>query len=92
MDVSTRIPRRPATRLDVQRHYLEDKRASYAHLEANAHTRESRGNREGRLTAALRSIRASVANLLIAVSDKIRPQPISDAGSVTGRDAESSRA
>lgn len=76
MDIATRNPRHPATRLDVQRHHLEDQRASHAHMEVNAHALEVRGNREGHLTVTLRSIRASIANLLIAAGERISQKPI----------------
>jgi hypothetical protein len=50
----------PASRLDVQRHYLEDKRAGYAFMNP-----DPRDNRENRFSLALRALGEFVVNLTV---------------------------
>ncbi len=83
MNALERNPVRPATRLDVQRHYLEEKRASYAYLDINAPAHEVQGDREGRLAVTLRFTRNSIANLLIAAGERIVQKPISEPADTT---------
>ena len=54
-------PPYPATRLDVQRHYLEDKRAGYAFM--NPDPRDDRGTS---LAQAFQAIRQFVARTIVA--------------------------
>ncbi len=84
MDAASRNPRCPATRLDVQRHHLEEIRTSHARKNVDA-----RGDRENHHLTTMRAIRTSVATLLLA---KGRPthreqvaglEPISESANTT---------
>lgn len=59
--------------MDVQRHRLEDTRASYLQLQVAA-----RGERKNRLAAPLRSLRVFVANMLIAAGGYLHQQPAAE--------------
>ncbi len=76
MNAMTRNPLRPATRLDVQRHSLEDKCASYTRMDAIVRTIDARGDRDSRLVVIFQSFRASIANLLIATGERIAQKSV----------------
>lgn len=63
-------PHPPPSRLEVERHRLEDTRANYRQMAIG-----TRGHREHRLAAPLRSIRVAVATLLIAAGQRLHQQP-----------------
>ena len=63
-------PHRPPSRLEVERHRLEDSRANYRQMAI-----DTRGHRESRLAAPLRSIRVTVATLLIAAGQRLQQEP-----------------
>ncbi len=71
MDAASRNTRRPATRLDVQRHHLEDIRTRYARQNVDA-----RGDRENHLLATIRAIRMSVVNLLVSEGRRTHQEPV----------------
>lgn len=63
-------PHRPPSRMEVERHRLEDTRANYLRMEI-----DTRGNQESRLAAPRRSIRLAVATLLIAAGQRLHQEP-----------------
>ncbi|MBA2470446.1 MAG: hypothetical protein H0V37_13660 [Chloroflexia bacterium] len=77
--------RRQASRMDVQRHRLEDKRRDYMHTDVGAQKFKARIDRKSHPRAIVRSVRASFANALIAAGERIGQKPAAEPEPVPSR-------
>lgn len=80
MFFESQCPSYPGSRLDVQRHYLEDKRAGYAFM--NPDPQDERGNR---ILQGLRGLRAFIANTIVAERRWSRRPIVAVTESMAGR-------
>lgn len=71
-------PRRPASRMDIERHRLVDKRASYVRTEADGRKFGVGVERKSYVMTLVQSFRVSVANMLIAAGKRIYQNPAAE--------------
>ena len=76
MDMSSHSPI-PASRLDVQRHYLEDKRAAHAHIPFDAPGLKTRSDQQRARLVPLRTVWAFIRSMLVSVGERMDRRPAS---------------
>lgn len=76
MDLSSYSPT-PANRLDVQRHYLEDKRASHAHIPLDAPGVKTRSGQQRACLVPRRTVRAFIRSMLVSIGERMDRRPAS---------------
>lgn len=76
MDMSSQSPIQ-ASQLDVQRHYLEDQRATHAQCLLDARRLKTRNDRQRAHLVPYRTVGAFIRSILVSVGERMDRKPAS---------------